>query len=177
MNISANVSSMNLYSNFTQLSGVKKDDAAGTSTNYTFQMQEQSFSYSSFSFEFQGSLATDNFQKDYDEFQSFLGDIGYSGKPIASLSQSEAAELVSDDGFFGMQNTAERIANFVIQGAGGDESLLRAGREGMLRGFAEAEKMWGGELPQISQDSIALATKMVDDTMHELGYSILNEEV
>jgi hypothetical protein len=176
MNISANVNSTNLYSSFTQLAGIKKESTDGVSQNYSFQMQEQSFSYSSVSFEFQSSLLEDNFQRDYDEFQSFLSDIGYSGKPIAELNQEEAAALVSDDGFFGMQNTAERIANFVINGANGDEDLLRAGREGMLRGFAEAEAMWGGELPQISQDSIALATQMVDKVMHDLGYSILDEE-
>ena len=175
MNVSANVNSMNLYSNFTQISGTKKGD--DVSQNYSFTMQEQSFSYSSFSFEFQGSLIEDNFQKDYEAFQSFLSEIGYGGKPIAELSQDEAAELVSDDGFFGVQNTAERIANFVIMGAGGDGDMLRAGREGMLQGFQEAEAMWGGELPDISQQTMALATQMIDDAMHDLGYSILNEEV
>ncbi len=175
MNVSANVSSMNLYSNFTQVSGTQKSD--GVSQNYSLTMQEQSFSYSSFSFEFQGSLAEDNFQRDYEAFQSFLSDIGYGGKPIAQLSQNEAAELVSDDGFFGIDNTAQRIADFVIMGAGSDEDMLRAGREGMLQGFKEAEAMWGGELPDISQKTMALATKMIDDVMHGLGYSILNEEV
>jgi hypothetical protein len=174
MNISANVSSMHLYSSFTQIAGIEKNE--GLTQNFSFEMKQQSFSYSSVSFELQGTLAENNFQKDYDAFQSFLSDIGYSGKPIAQLSQNEAAELVSDDGFFGIQNTAERIANFVIMGANGDESLLRAGREGMLRGFSEAENIWGGELPDISQKTIALATKMVDDVMHDLGYSILNEE-
>ncbi|WP_031348074.1 hypothetical protein [Sulfurimonas hongkongensis] len=118
----------------------------------------------------------DSFAQDYKDFQSFLSDIGYSGKPIAELSQEEAAELVSEDGIFGIKQTSERIANFVINGAGGDEDKLRAGREGMLRGFAEAEKMWGGELPEISQQTIAKATEMVDKAMHDLGFSIINEE-
>jgi UDP-N-acetylmuramyl tripeptide synthase len=33
-------------------------------------------------------------------FKEFLNDIGYTGKPIASLSAEEATELVSEDGFF-----------------------------------------------------------------------------
>jgi len=122
------------------------------------------------------SSSKDDFAQDYKDFQSFLSDIGYSGKPIAELSQDEAAELVSEDGIFGIKQTSERIANFVINGAGGDEDKLRAGREGMLRGFAEAEKMWGGELPEISQQTIAKATEMVDKAMHDLGFSIINEE-
>ena len=120
---------------------------------------------------------TDDFTKNYDDFQSFLSGIGYEGKPIAELSQSEAAELVSEDGLFGITQTSERIANFVINGAGGDEDRLRAGKEGMLQGFKEAEDMWGGELPEISQKTMQAAVEMVDKAMNGLGFSILNQEV
>ena len=118
----------------------------------------------------------DRFAQEYDAFQTFLSDIGYDGKPIAELSKEEAAELVSEDGFFGVTQTSERIANFVINGAGGDEDRLRAGREGMIQGFKEAEDMWGGELPEISQDTMAKAIEMVDKEMYNLGFSIINQE-
>jgi len=126
----------------------------------------------------QSSFASpqNSFAQDYKDFQSFLSDVGYSGKPIPELSKDEAAELVSEGGIFGVEQTSERIANFVISGAGGDEDKLRAGREGMLKGFAEAERMWGGELPEISKQSIAKAIEMVDKAMHDLGFSIINQE-
>ncbi len=114
---------------------------------------------------------------DYDAFQSFLKDIGYNKKPIASLSQDEASELVSKDGFFGVDQTSKRISDFVINGAGGDEQLLRAGREGMLRGFEEAKEMWGGKLPDISQETMIKATQMVDKAMYDLGFSVIDKEV
>lgn len=110
------------------------------------------------------------------DFKDFLNDIGYEGKPIADLSQEEATALVSEDGFFGIQQTSERIANFVIIGAGGDENLLRAGREEMLQGFKDAEAMWGGELPEISQQTMKIALELVDKEMISLGFSILNQE-
>ena len=119
----------------------------------------------------------EQFTKDYEDFQSFLSGIGYEGGPIAELSQEEAAELVSEDGFFGVTQTSERIANFVINGAGGDEDRMRAGREGMLLGFQQAQEMWGGELPEISQQTMQAAIEMVDKAMQEAGYSILNQEV
>jgi hypothetical protein len=119
----------------------------------------------------------DNFTKNYEDFQTFLKGIGYEGKPIAELSQSEAAELVSEDGLFGINQTSERIANFVINGSNGDEDRMRAGREGMIQGFKEAEAMWGGELPEISQKTMAKAIEMVDMAMNDLGFSILNQEV
>ena len=133
-------------------------------------------SFNSASIQGQINGKADKFTQDYQDFQTFLSDIGYSGKPIAELSQEEATELVSEDGFFGVTQTSERIANFVINGAGGDESMMRAGREGMIQGFKEAEAMWGGELPEISQETMAKAIEMVDSAMHDLGFSIINEE-
>ena len=103
-----------------------------------------------------------------------LADIGYEGKPIAELTQAEATELVSEDGFFGVTQTSERIANFVLMGAGDDVEKLKAGREGILRGFKEAESMWGGKLPDISYETINKAVEMIDKKLGILGVSILD---
>ena len=103
-----------------------------------------------------------------------LADIGYEGKPIAELTQSEAKELVAEDGFFGVTQTSERIANFVLMGAGDDVDKLKAGREGILRGFKEAEEMWGGKLPDISYETIDKSVEMIDARLSELGASILD---
>lgn len=159
----------NLYTEKLSKDEVKELRAQIVENANAFTFKSTTIQGSTFSLE-------DTFQKSYDEFQSFLKDIGYEGKPIAELSQEEAAKLVSEDGIFGIKQTSERIANFVINGANGDEDLLRAGREGMLQGFKEAEKMWGGKLPEISQKTMQAATEMVDKTMYDLGFSILNQE-
>ena len=103
-----------------------------------------------------------------------LADIGYAIKPIAKLTQSQATELVSENGFFGVTKTSERIANFVLMGAGDDVDKLKAGREGILRGFKEAESMWGGKLPDISYETINKAVEMIDKKLGALGVSILD---
>ena len=103
-----------------------------------------------------------------------LTDIGYEGKPITELTQAEAKELVSEDGFFGITQTSERIANFVLVGAGDDANKLKAGREGILRGFKEAESMWGDKLPDISYETINKAVEMIDKKLGILGVSILD---
>ena len=118
----------------------------------------------------------DQFKKDYESFQSFLKDIGYDGKPIAELSQDEASELVSKDGLFGVEKTSKRIAEFVINGAGGDEKLLRAGREGVLQGFDEAKKLLGDDLADISKETMTKAIEMIDKTMQDLGFSVIDQE-
>lgn len=106
-----------------------------------------------------------------------LADIGYKGKPIADLSQDEAKALVADDGFFGVTQTSERIANFVLMGAGDDVEMLKAGREGILRGFDEAEGMWGGKLPDINYETINKSVEMIDKKLSELGVSVMDINV
>ncbi len=103
-----------------------------------------------------------------------LSDLGYSGKPIKELSQDEAKALVAEDGFFGISQTSERIANFVLTGAGDDVDKLKAGREGILQGFKEAEGIWGGKLPDISYETIDKAVEMIDKKLSDLGASILD---
>ncbi len=154
---------------------LSKDEVAEIKAE--LKQNSQMVSFNSASIQGQINGKADKFTQDYQDFQTFLSDIGYSGKPIAKLSQEEASELVSEDGFFGVTQTSERIANFVINGAGGDEDMMRAGREGMIQGFKEAEAMWGGELPEISQETMAKAIEMVDKAMYDLGFSIINEEV
>jgi len=103
-----------------------------------------------------------------------LADIGYKGKPIADLSQNEAKALVAEDGFFGVTQTSERIAGFVLSGAGDDVDMLKAGRAGILQGFKEAGDMWGGQLPDISYETINKAVEMIDNRLSELGASVMD---
>ncbi|HEG7892882.1 TPA: hypothetical protein SFX49_000559 [Campylobacter jejuni] len=93
--------------------------------------------------------------------------LGYSGKNPLDMNTDELQQLVSEDGFFG-------IADFVIKGGGDDVEKLKKGLEGMKKGFEQAEKMWGGELPQISQNTIDAALKKVSDRIDELGGKTLD---
>ncbi len=180
MQISSKIASLDLNQ---KSSGVKTLFTEKLSKDEVKELKEQitqnanAYSMQSFSVQTNVLNAQDQFTKDYEDFQSFLSGVGYEGKPIAELSQDEAAALVSEDGVFGIAQTSERVANFVINGSGGDESMMRAGREGMIKGFKEAEQMWGGELPEISQKTIAKAIEMVDMAMNDLGFSILDKEV
>jgi len=128
------------------------------------------------SFKSSGETESD-FEKNYQEFQDFLDGIGYNGKAIADLSQDEAKELVSDNGFFGIDQTSQRIADFVIQGAGDNEDLLKAGLEGIMQGFNEAEKMWGEKLPEISYKTIDKAQELITQHMNSLGMNVLDTAV
>lgn len=101
----------------------------------------------------------------------------YEGRSILDLSPEEAADIVSEDGYYGVKNTAGRLSGFVIGGGGDDLDKVRAGREGIVRGFKEAEQLWGGELPQISYDTLELALQQIDTRIQELGGSVIDTAV
>lgn len=97
-----------------------------------------------------------------------LSDLGYQGKPILQLSQDEATQLVSEDGFFGVTQTSDRVAGFVLSFSGDDLELLQKGREGIVKGFEEAEKLFGGQLPEISYKTQERTLALIDEKIKSL---------
>ena len=97
-----------------------------------------------------------------------LKNIGYEGKPITELTQDEAKDLVSENGFFGVTQTSDRVSNYVFSFVGDDMELLQKGRDGIVQGFEEAKKMFGGELPEISYKTQERTLALIDEKMNSL---------
>ena len=97
-----------------------------------------------------------------------LKSIGYEGKAITELSSDEAKELVSDEGFFGVIETSSRVSSFVVNMAGENVEALQEGRKGIVAGFEQAEKMWGGTLPDVSYETQKKTLEIVDAKIAEL---------
>ena len=127
-NVNINQNNSVIKSNYTEK--ISSDDVKEIRAEIT--KNAQSMMMDSTSVQANVANKADSFEQQYNDFKTFLSDIGYEGKPIAELSQEEATDLVSEDGIFGIDKTSTRIAEFVINGAGGDEDKMRAGREGML---------------------------------------------
>ncbi len=72
---------------------------------------------------------------------------------IVTISQSAARELVSEDGYFGVKQTSERIFQLAVGIAGGDPSKIEDIRKGIETGFQGALDAFGGWLPEISYDT------------------------
>lgn len=81
---------------------------------------------------------------------------------LSTITQEEAQELVSDDGYFGIAQTSDRIVDFAIAAAGGDVSRLDAIKEGVESGFNEALDAFGGWLPDISYDTLDAVMEKLD---------------
>lgn len=103
-----------------------------------------------------------------------LSRLEYNGKAITALTQEEAQGLVSEDGYFEVEQTAERISSFAVSGAGDDLEKLKAGRDAVLKGFKEAEDLMGGNLPGISHETIEKAIETIDEKIRLLGGSVVD---
>lgn len=97
-----------------------------------------------------------------------LANTGYEGKPIDQLSAEEATALVEGDGFFSIAATSQRVSSFVLNLAGDNLENLEKAREGIIQGFKEAEKMWGGKLPEISYATQEKTLELIDEKLAEL---------
>lgn len=151
----------------------------GISNLYIAQFQQQAFNTSFGNFGTQSGIFDLLSANTTNKATSILSQIdfasiGYTGKNILSMNSNELNQLVSEEGFFGIENTANRIADFVINGAGDDLEKLKKGFEGMKQGFVQAEKIWGDKLPQISQDTINKAIEKVSAKIKELGANAIN---
>ncbi len=181
MEISSQISSSNFITYDKKSNPIKPLFTEKISNDELKQIKDQvmqnanAFTFSSVNVQVGVREQKDDIMSNYEDFQNFLKDIGYEGQSIAELSQEQAAELVSEDGFFGVDKTSQRIADFVINGASSDENMIKAGREGMLEGFKQAQEMWGDELPEISQVTMQSAIEKVDKAMMDLGFSLIDQ--
>lgn len=75
----------------------------------------------------------------------------------------EAAQEIADDGYWGVEQTSERLFSFAKALAGNDPSKADSMLEALQKGFDEAGKSWGGELPELCQKTLEAAKKKLTD--------------
>lgn len=91
-----------------------------------------------------------------------------SGKfEVDEATKRQAQEDVSEDGYWGVKQTSNRILDFATALTGGDPSKIEDMRKAFEKGYKQAEKTWGGELPEISKQTydavMAGFDKMAED--------------
>lgn len=82
---------------------------------------------------------------------------------IATMTPEEAQKLVGEDGYWGVKQTSDRIFQQAVGIGGNDPAQIDKIREGILKGFEMARKAFGGELPDISQQTLDAVMKKLDE--------------
>ena len=75
----------------------------------------------------------------------------------------QAKKDVAEDGYWGVEQTAESIVSFAKALTGGDATKLEEMRKAIDKGFGDAEKVWGDELPEISAKTRDRINEMLDE--------------
>ena len=77
----------------------------------------------------------------------------FSKLNITPADSARAAQAISEDGEWGVNAVATRIMDMAVALSGGDTEKLSILRDAVEKGFAAAEKQWGGKLPSITGDT------------------------
>ena len=83
-----------------------------------------------------------------DDIWSFLASGDYTVTEAAKL---QAQEDISENGYWGVEQTSQRILDFAKALSGGDVSKADMLLDAFKKGYEEATGAWGKELPEISK--------------------------
>jgi len=70
---------------------------------------------------------------------------------VSADVKAQAQADIAEDGYWGVEQTSDRILDFAKALAGNDPDKAEEMLEAFKKGFDEATKAWGDELPEISQ--------------------------
>lgn len=95
-----------------------------------------------------------------DDMWSFLAKGDFT---VDAETKAKAEEAISEDGYWGVRQTSERIFDFAMALSGGDDEKMEKMLEAFKKGFSEATKSWGKELPDISSRTYDAVLQKFED--------------
>ena len=82
---------------------------------------------------------------------------------VDSATKAQAQEDISEDGYWGVKQTSQRMFDFASALAGDDVDKMKEMQKAMHKGFNLATKAWGKKLPDISQRTMDAADSLFDN--------------
>ena len=87
-----------------------------------------------------------------DDMWSFLAGGNFT---VSADVKAQAQADIAEDGYWGVNQTSDRILDFAKALSGNDKSKAQELADAFKKGFDQATKAWGGKLPDISQQTFA----------------------
>ncbi len=95
-----------------------------------------------------------------DDIWSFLRSGDFT---VDAETKAQAEADIAEDGYWGVEQTSDRILDFAKALTGGDPDKIEEMRKAFKDGFDQATKTWGDKLPEISQKTYDATMKKFDD--------------
>lgn len=88
---------------------------------------------------------------------------------VDPATKAQAQADIAEDGYWGVTQTSQRILDFATALTGGDPDKIEEMRAAFEKGYAQAEKTWGGELPEISKQTYDAVMAGFDKLAQDAG--------
>lgn len=82
---------------------------------------------------------------------------------VDEAAKAQAQQDISEDGYWGVKQTSQRLFDFASALAGDDEDKMREMQAAMEKGFEQATAAWGKELPDISNQTLDAANALFEE--------------
>ena len=82
---------------------------------------------------------------------------------VDDATRSQAQKDISEDGYWGVKQTSQRLFDFASALAGDDVEKMKEMQAAMEKGFKQATKTWGRELPSICSETMSAANQLFED--------------
>lgn len=82
---------------------------------------------------------------------------------VDAQTKLQAQKDIAEDGYYGVQQTADRLFDFASALAGDDVDKMKKMQTAMQKGYDQATKAWGQKLPDISQKTMDAANKKFEE--------------
>lgn len=99
-----------------------------------------------------------------DDMWAFLAGGNYT---VSAETKAQAQQDISEDGYWGVKQTSDRIVDFAKALSGGDKSKAEELLNAFKKGFQQATKSWGKTLPEISQKTYDAVLEKFDAWVNE----------
>lgn len=85
---------------------------------------------------------------------------------VDPATKAQAQQDISENGYWGVKATSDRIVDFAKALCGNDKSKLSEMVDAFKKGYEKAEKIWGGQLPEISRKTYDAVLEKFDNLMN-----------
>jgi len=82
---------------------------------------------------------------------------------VDAATKAQAQQDISEDGYWGINQTSQRLFDFAMALAGDDVDKMKEMQQAMEKGFKQATGTWGKDLPEISSKTFDAANKLFED--------------
>lgn len=90
----------------------------------------------------------------------------FSNLTVSEDVRAQAARDIAEDGYWGVEQTSDRILDFAKALSGGDSSKAQELLDAFKKGFQKATKAWGTDLPEICQNTYAAVEEKFQNWMN-----------